>query len=104
MTDATTLQVTESPSYLTAVLRGGFHAISTLGGAIMTGLAGTEWEQCDTQTKFLIVVGIIVSCSSTAAAYFDRTMARMSDGKAAIASGNTPPPFAVPPAPPKLQP
>ena len=98
MADDTTAIVTQSPSYAGAIARGFFHALATLCGAIMTGLAGTEWSQADGQTRFLIVVGIVASVSSTGAAYFDKTMARLDQGKEAIASGNTPPPFAVPPA------
>ena len=99
MADDTTAIVTQSPSYAGAIARGFFHALATLCGAIMTGLAGTEWSQADGQTRFLIVVGIVASVSSTGAAYFDKTMARLDQGKEAIAS-NTPPPFVVQPAPP----
>lgn len=93
MTDKTVSQITASPTYLMAIAKGVFHGLATLCGAIMAALAGTQWSGADGQTRFLIVVGIVASCSSTAAAFFDKTMARLSDGKTAIASGNTPPPF-----------
>lgn len=99
MPDQTVPQITQSPTYAMAIAKGAFHGLSTLCGAIMTALAGNIWKDCDGQTKFLIVVGIVASCSSTAAAFFDKTMARLSEGKAALATGNTPPPFPIQPPP-----
>jgi hypothetical protein len=93
VSDESTPIAVQSPTYLAAGLRGLFHALATLCGAIMTGLAGTEWSQTDGQTKFLIVVGIVASVSSTGAAFFDKTMARLDQGKSAIATGNTNPPI-----------
>lgn len=97
MSDATAPIVTQSPTYKAALARGFFHALATVCGAIMTGLAGTNWAAADGQTKFLIIVGIVASVTSTGAAFMDKTMARLGEGKAAIASGTTPP---FPPATP----
>lgn len=96
--DKSVPQVTASPTYKLAVARGFFYGIATVCGAIMTALAGNNWAEADAQTKFLIVVSIISTVSSTFAAYSDKTMARLSDGKAAIANGNTPAPFPIQPS------
>ena len=98
MSDQTTPITVQSPTYLAAVLRLIFHGLATLCGAIMTGLAGMEWATADGQTRFLVIVGIVASVSSTGAAFFDKTYARLGDGKSALSSGNTTPPM-TPPTP-----
>ena len=98
MSDASTPIAVQSPTYLFAILRGCMHALATICGAIMAGLAGMEWSTADGQTKFLTVIGIIATVTSTGAAFFDKTMARLDQGKSALASGNTAAPF--PPATP----
>jgi len=91
MTDETVMQVTASPSYKLAIIRGCLHGAATAVGAILAALSGVVWAEATGQEKFMIVLGICGTLFGTAAAFFDKTMARLGDGKTAIANGTTPP-------------
>lgn len=65
--------------YRMAILWAIFFSVNSLGSAIMVALAGTEWENCDTQTKFLIYVAIAVNWTNTLIAYLNKGIAAMAD-------------------------
>jgi uncharacterized phage infection (PIP) family protein YhgE len=69
--------------------------IVTIGGAIMTALAGTNWSNCDNQTRFLIVVSVAVTWAGTTGAFLDQSLKRIADGKSPLPTNGTPSPFPV---------
>lgn len=80
--------------YRLAIARFVIFSVVTLGGSIMTGLAGTTWITCDGQTKFLICVSITVTWGGTIMAFLDQSMKRAQEGKDII-TGVSLPPFAT---------
>ncbi len=72
------------PTYKMAAARLFFHGVASIGGAILASLNAVKWATLDDQARFLIVVGIVCSVSSTAAAFCDKTMARLSDSKSIL--------------------
>ncbi len=77
-----------------AIARFCCFVIFTLCTAIMTALAGTNWANVDSQTRFLIVVSIVGSVTSTIMAFFDQSIKRATDGKDPL-TGASLPPFAT---------
>lgn len=84
------------PPYKMAVARFCFFVAQAFCGAIMTALAGTLWKDCDGQTKFLIIIGIVSSISSTMIAFFDKSMASIADAHKKNVESATNPPFMPP--------
>jgi hypothetical protein len=80
--------------YKLAIVRFALFVLHSLCGSIMAALAGTEWSSADWQTRFLIVVGIVSSLTATLLAFFDKTSARIAEGKnPLVPEGNTQPPI-----------
>lgn len=61
--------------------------LSSLGAAVMTALTGTQWNQTDQQTHFMIEVGIFVSWANTMMALFNKSMNRLKDGDPPFVDG-----------------
>lgn len=98
MSAPTPMTLQSTPTYKMAVARLAFHAVATVSGAILAALTGVKWVTLDGQSRFLLVLGIVATVSSTASAYCDKTMARLGDGKAALPTGDTSAPFANQPS------
>lgn len=87
--------------YKLAFARFVLFSVTTLCGAIMTALAGTDWATATTQTKLLIVLGILSTWCATTMAFLDRTAKQIADGKnPVIPEGGTPIPW-TPNSPPR---
>ncbi len=67
----------------------------TAGSFIIGALMGLDWGELSHQQQFLIVIAGVVAIATAIEAFYDKTSARAEQGKQAIASGNTPPPFAT---------
>lgn len=48
--------------------------------ALLGALAGTQWETTDSQTRFMIGVGVLGNVVNTVMALFSKAMARVKDG------------------------
>ncbi len=82
-----------------AIVRFAFFSVNALCAAIIGALAGTEWGNADKQTRFLIVIAVVLSWTNTMMAFFDKTSQRLAEGKdPAIPEGSTTPPQSQPPA------
>ena len=82
------LNSTESPKHLFTV-RFLLFTLSSLCSSALTALAGTQWDTSDTQTKVMIVIGVLGSWSTTVGAYLDKTAQKLSTGESPF--GTTPP-------------
>lgn len=91
--------------YKVAIARFVLFVIVTMGTAITGALTGTKWDQIDHQTKFLIIVAIVVNVSSTVMAFLDKTLARLAqadDNPSNLAKSQTATPFSSGPSKPPV--
>jgi hypothetical protein len=96
----TTPIVTQSPSNRAVARKLTLLIIKTAGAYTVGALMGVDWSEMSHQQQFLIVVAGVVAIATAIEAFYDKTSANAATGAAAIASGNTPPPFAVQPPKP----
>ncbi len=91
--------ITQSPSNKMVALRLAILLVKTVGAYLVGALMGVNWGDLSHQQQFLIVVAGVVAIATAIEAFYDKTSARAEQGKQALASGSTPPPFAQTPPP-----
>ncbi len=55
-------------------------SFNSLCSAILTALAGTQWNQVDAQTKWMIFIGVGANWTNTIMALFSKATARIESG------------------------
>ncbi len=91
---------TPPPTPTLAAGRLAILLIKTVGTATLGVLMGVDWSEMSTQQQVMALVAIAVNAATAIEAFFDKTMTRLSDAKAArLASGRTAAPFGPAPTP-----
>lgn len=75
------------------ICRFAMFNLTTIGGAILTALAGTDWATCSPQTRFMICVGVIISWAGNVGSFLDKSLQRMAEGKSPLPTGASGTPF-----------
>src|SRR5262245_28294946 len=81
-------KVKESPKELAwlLVLFIGFYTVNTLCFAIIGGLIGKVWASLSAADRFLTVVAIVGSWTTTMMAFFSKMYGRWSEGKSLLST------------------
>jgi hypothetical protein len=63
------------------LLRFLLFVVGAIVTSITVALVGTSWADANAQTKFLIVLSIVGNIANTLGAFFDKSLARVVQGK-----------------------
>jgi hypothetical protein len=77
-----------------AIARFCLFLFLALGTAVLGAFQGIDWATCDGQTKFTVIVAILVNACTTISAFLDKTASRVAKGEDPLApDGTTNPPI-----------
>jgi hypothetical protein len=81
--------IRSAATYKLAIVVGALFSINALALAVIGALSGVEWGQVSPTKRFLICSAILANWTNTLLAFFNRTLARIEQGKPAIETGDT---------------
>lgn len=75
--------------YKVAIGFGILFSLNSLFTAILISFLNTDWSSLNGTSKFLLIVGILQNWTGTLLAFFNKTIARVEQGKFPIDTGDT---------------
>lgn len=75
--------------YKLAILMGILFSVNSLASAIVASFLNTEWSSLGPTTRFILIVVIIQNWTGTLLAFFNKSVARMEQGKFPFETGDT---------------
>jgi hypothetical protein len=76
-------------TYRMAILIGALFSINALATAIVISLLNNDWKNLSATSQFLVVVTVVQNWTGTMLAFFNKTLARIEQGKSPIETGDT---------------
>lgn len=77
--------------YKMAILMGVLFSCNALFTAIVASFMNTDWSTLSPTSKFLLIVVVLQNWTGTLIAFFNKTIARIEQGKFPIDTGDTNP-------------